>query len=77
MITNKLKINDTKTEFIVCCMKNDAGNVVSDADGMKNIWKKYIEKLLNVENDWDGEVDCPEVMGPIVSFRKKRLQQLL
>ena len=61
----------------VCCMKHDAGNVVSDADGMKNIWRKYMEKLLNVENDWDGEVDCPEVMGPIVSFRKKRLLQLL
>ena len=44
-------------------MKNEAGNVVSDADGMKNIWRKYMEKLLNVENDWDGEVDCPEVMG--------------
>ena len=43
---------------------SDAWNVVSDADGMKNIWRKYIEKLLNVENDWDGEVDCPEVMGP-------------
>ena len=37
----------------VCCMKNYVGNV-SDADGMKNIWMKYIEKLLNVENDWDG-----------------------
>ena len=48
----------------VCCMKNDAGNVVSDADGMKNIWRKYLEKLLNVKNDWDGEVDCPEVMVP-------------
>ena len=23
-----------------------------------------MEKLLNVENDRDGEVDCPEVMGP-------------
>ena len=44
-------------------MKNDAGNVVSDADGIKNIWRKYMEKLLNVENDWDSEVDCPEVMG--------------
>ena len=33
----------------VCCMKNDAGNVVSDADCMKNIWRKYMEKLLNVE----------------------------
>ena len=43
-------------------MKNYAGNVVSDA--MKNIWRKYMEKLLNVENDWDGEVDCPEVMWP-------------
>ena len=50
---------------------------MSDADGMKNIWRMYIEKLLNVENDWDGEVDCPEVMGPIVSFRKKRLLRLL
>ena len=48
----------------VCCMKNDVGNVVSDADGMKNIWRNYIEKLINVENDWDGEVDCPEMMGP-------------
>ena len=45
-------------------MKNDAGNVVSDADGMKNIWRKNMEKLLNVENDWDGKVDCPEVIGP-------------
>ena len=48
----------------VFCMKNAAGNVVSDADGMKNKWRKYMEKLLNVENDWDGEVDCPEVMVP-------------
>ena len=48
----------------VCCMNNDVGNVVSDADGMKNIWRMYMEKLLNVENDWNGEVDYPEVMGP-------------
>ena len=26
-------------------MKNDAGNVVSDADGMKNIWRKYMEEV--------------------------------
>ena len=43
---------------------NDVGNVVSDADGMKNIWRKCMEKLLNVENVWDGEVHYPEVMGP-------------
>ena len=46
------------------CIKNNVGNVVSDADGMKNIWRMNMEKLLNVGNDWDGEVDCPEVMAP-------------
>ena len=48
---------DGRDVISVYCMKNVAGNVVSDADGMKNIWRKYMEKLLNVENDWDGEVD--------------------
>ena len=23
-----------------------------------------MEKLLNIKNDWDGEVDCSEVMRP-------------
>ena len=23
-----------------------------------------MEKLLHVENDWDGDVCCPEVKGP-------------
>ena len=54
----------------VCCMKTDVGNVVSD--GLKNIWRKYMEKLINVENDWDGEVDRPEVMGPLLSHFGRR-----
>ena len=45
-------------------MKYDVGNVVSDAHCIKNIWRKYMEKLIHVENGWDGELDCPEVMGP-------------
>ena len=48
----------------VCYMKNDVRNDASDADGMTDIWRKYMEKLLNVKHDWDGEVECSEVMGP-------------
>ena len=47
----------------VCCMKNEVGNNVSEANVMKDIWK-YMEKLLNVENYWDGDVDWPAVMVP-------------
>ena len=48
----------------VCCMKNDVGNVASGADCTKNIWRKYMENLLNVENEFDVDVNCPELMGP-------------
>ena len=36
--------------------------------------RKYKEKLLNVENEWDGVVGCPEVMWLFVSFLKRTLQ---
>ena len=28
---------------------------------MMDIWRT---KFLNVKNEWNGEVDCPVVMGP-------------
>ena len=30
-----------------------------------------MEKLPNVENNWDGEVDCPEVMEPCCLILEK------
>ena len=32
-----------------------------------------MEKLLNVENDWDGEVDCHEVMWPCCLISKEEV----
>ena len=48
----------------VYCINNTVVNIMPDADGIKDIWRKCMEKLLNVVNDWDGDVDCPEMMGP-------------
>jgi len=33
-----------------CCMKDDQGNIVTEATGIKTIWRSYLERLLNVEN---------------------------
>ena len=30
-----------------------------------------MEKLLHVENDWDGDIDCPEVMKAFGGFGTK------
>ena len=32
-------------------MKNDVGNVVSDGDGIKDIWGKYMEEVYG-ESIW-------------------------
>ena len=53
--------------------EKESGNIVSDADGMKDIWRKYMEKLLNVKNDWYVDVDCPQAMGgPLLSHFGRR-----
>ena len=39
------------------CVKDEDGIIVTDSDGVKEVWGKYKTKLLNVENVWDGEVE--------------------
>ena len=43
-----------------------------DSD-VNDIWRKYMYNLLN---DWDGDVDCHEVMGPRL-MAEEGWQQLL
>ncbi|KAM9794705.1 uncharacterized protein LOC133163459 [Syngnathus typhle] len=45
------------------CVKDEVGNIVTDNRGVKEVWQRYMEKLLNVDNDWDGEAGCDEVEG--------------
>ena len=33
-----------------------------------------MKKLLNVENEWDGEVDRPGVMGPCCLISEKEVK---
>ena len=61
----------------VCCMKNDGGNIMSDADGRKKIWRKYVENLLNLDNGYDGEVACPEVMGSCCLISEKDIAETI
>jgi hypothetical protein len=48
----------------VNCLKSDGGNIVIDPDEIQNVWKRYMEKLLNEENAGDGITDSSSVLGP-------------
>ena len=36
-----------------------------------------MEKLLNVENDWDDDVDCHEVMGPCCLLSEEEVAEAI
>ena len=47
----------------VNCLKDMRDNVVVDEEDRKKIWKEYMEKLLNEENDWGQDVTCAAKEG--------------
>ena len=47
----------------IACMKDDLGNIKFGED-VKEVWRAYMEKLLNEENAWDGDIESAPVQGP-------------
>jgi len=45
----------------VNCVKDTNGKVLAENDQMKEIWRKYVEKLVNEENTWDNATTCENV----------------
>ena len=68
------QIAKTKEDVVgVRCLKNEMGEMLVDPNAVKNRWKQYIEKLLNVENEWDGEVGADIVEGPPDRIRESEV----
>jgi hypothetical protein len=49
------------------CIKDEAGKIVVEEGELKETWRKYFERLLNEEFDWDRDAleASLEVSGPI------------
>ena len=45
------------------CLKSEGGEILFDDEKVRKRWKEYMEKLLNVENDWDGVVESEAVLS--------------
>ena len=46
-------------------------------DQVKEVWTKYVEKLLNEENTWDNATTCEKVEGPCVLIRRDEILKAL
>ena len=60
-----------------CCMRDTEGIIRVDNNGVKKIWQEYMEKLLNVENEWDKQVECDLVQGPSCRIEEEEVAKAL
>ena len=60
------------------CMKNESGEVVIEADAVKERWREYMERrLLNIENDWDGVLEGDKVEGSCDLINEKEVEDTI
>ena len=46
------------------CIQDENGNLKMELGERLEVWRGYCKRLMNIENDWDGEVDYAPVEGP-------------
>jgi len=46
------------------CLKGLSCQVIVDEKGIKDLWKEYMEKLMNEENEWDHRITPAVNEGP-------------
>ena len=51
------------------CIKAASGKVIVDDKGIKDLWKEYMEKLINEENEWDRKISAEVKEGPADCIR--------
>ena len=47
------------------CMKNKDGRLAVSEKDRGKLWKEHMEKMMNVENEWDQMVEADMVEGPV------------
>ena len=55
---------------------NDGKLCLSEKESGK-VWKDYMERIMNEENDWDRNVEGDVVEGPVVCVSREEVLQAL
>ena len=61
----RMRGNDGK----LCFSEKERGNTL--------VWKDYMERIMNEENDWDCNVEGDAVEGPVVCVSREEVLQAL
>ena len=58
-------------------MRGSDGKLCLSEKGRGKVWKDYMERIMNEENDWDHNVEEDAVEGPVVCVSRVEILQVL
>ena len=59
------------------CIQDENGNLKTEIDERLEVWRRYCERLMNIENEWNGEVDYVPAEGPWEKVTEKEVWEAL
>ena len=60
----KHRARENRDIIDVLCIQDESGRLKTEIGERMEVWRRYCERLMNIENEWDGEVDYVPVEGP-------------
>ena len=55
------------------CMRGSDGKLCFSMMGRDKVWKDYMERITNEENDWDRNVEGDVVDDPVVCLSREEV----
>ena len=55
------------------CMSGSDGKLCFSEKERCKVWKDYVERIVNEENDWDCNVKIDAVEGPVVCVGREEV----
>ena len=71
MAGERKDIVDTK------CLKSENGEVLTEPHAVNGRWRHYMEKLLNVENNWDRILEADIVEGSCKLISEREIEEAI
>ena len=59
------------------CLRGSDGKLSLSEKKRGKVWKDYMERIMNDENDWDHNVEGDAVEGAVVCVSREEMHQAL
>ena len=73
----KSLITDSKEVEGGRCMRGSDGKLCFSEKERDEVWKDYVERIMNEENDWDRNVEGDAVESAVVCVSREEVLQAL